>query len=95
MKSVFKALWPEKTVPEVMSKLTECLKGVRRRVQAWKISAYREGAREAWAMIKTHFTGEDTEHLAEVGPIATDGKEVPTHLVYNDVMPDARLSQCP
>ena len=44
-------------------------------------------------MIKTCFTGEDTTRLAEVGPRGADGKEVPTHLVYDNVMPAARLSQ--
>ena len=92
MKSVFKALWPNETVPEGMSELADRLKGARRRFQAWKISACREGAREAWAMIKTRFTGEDTKHLAEVGPRGLTGRKYHTHLVYDNVMPAARLS---
>ena len=58
MKDVHQALWPEVTpVPEDMAALAERLKRARRRIQAWKVSACREGAREAWAMVKTHYTG--------------------------------------
>jgi hypothetical protein len=52
-----------------------------------------EGAREAWAMIKRRYTELDTENLAEVGPSGPNGKEVPTSLVYENVMPATRLSQ--
>ena len=93
MKVVFNALWPEESVPEDMSELADCLKGARHRIQAWKISACREGAREAWAMVKTRYTKVKTEHLAEVGPVGADGKDVPRSLVYDDVMATARFSQ--
>ena len=44
-------------------------------------------------MIKTRFIKLELEHLARVGPVGPDGQEVPVHLVYDQVMPAARLSQ--
>lgn len=63
------------------------------RLQGWKVSACRESAREACAMVKICYTELDTEHLAQVGPCGADGKEIPISLVYENVMPAARLSQ--
>lgn len=93
MKTVFNALWPGEAIPEGMVKLASRLKGARRRKQTLKMSAYREGAREAWAMVKTHFTELDTKCMAEVGPQGLDGREIHTSLAYEDVMPAAWLSQ--
>jgi hypothetical protein len=90
---MFKALWPGEAAPEGMTELANHFKGARRRFELWKMSACREGAREAWAMVKTHFTKLDPEHLARVGPVGPDGQEVPLHLVYDQVMPAARTSQ--
>ena len=53
MKSMFKALWPGEVAPEGMAELTSRFKGARRRFELWKMSSCHEGAREAWAMIKT------------------------------------------
>ena len=47
MRSVAKALWPSASPPGSMEELVELFKGARRRIQLWKISACREGAREA------------------------------------------------
>ena len=47
MRSVAKALWPSASPPGSMDELLELFKGARRRIRLWKISAYREGAREA------------------------------------------------
>ena len=44
-------------------------------------------------MVKTRFTKLDPEYLARVGPVGPDGQEVPLHLVYDKVMPAARISQ--
>jgi hypothetical protein len=93
MKSMFKALWPGEVAPEGMAELANRFKGARRRFELWKMSSCREGAREAWAMIKTRFTKRESEHLARVGLVGPDGQEVPVHLVYDQVMPAARLSQ--
>ena len=93
MRSMTKALWPAETPPKGMSELADRFKGARCRFELWKTSACREGAREAWAMIKTRFTKLNPEHMAWVGPLGPDGQEVPLHLVYDQVMPAARLSQ--
>ena len=53
MQSVAKALWPFDSPPGSMEKLVELFKGARRRIRLWKISACREGAQKAWAMVKT------------------------------------------
>ena len=47
MKGVAQALWPCLSPPEGLGELVEKLKGARRRFQLWKISACRQGAREA------------------------------------------------
>ena len=47
MQSVAKALWPSASPPGSMEELVELFKGARRRIRLWKISACREGAREA------------------------------------------------
>ena len=43
-------------------------------------------------MFKTSYTSVKTKHLAEVGLVGADGKEVLTCLVYDNVMPAARFS---
>src|SRR4051812_12101450 len=59
MQGVAQALWPAHSTPEGLGELAEKLKGARRRFRLWKISACRQGAREAWAMVKTRFTKSD------------------------------------
>ena len=53
MKNMSKALWPSDVPPESMDGLAGLFKGARRRFELWKTSACREGAQEAWAMVKT------------------------------------------
>ena len=55
--------------------------------------ACREGAREAWAMVKTWYTKLDPNRMARVGPLGSDGKEVPVNLVYDQVAVAAKYSQ--
>src|SRR5215216_2121707 len=55
MKSMIKALWPSDTPPESMEDLANLFKGARRRFELWKSSTCREGAREAWVMVKTRY----------------------------------------
>ena len=69
MQSIAKALWPSDSPPGSMEKLVELFKGARRCIRLWKISACREGAREAWAMVKTRYTKLDPNHMARVGPL--------------------------
>ena len=85
MSGVVQALWPFVSLPEGLGGLAEKLQGVRRRLRLWKISTCRQGAREAWAMVKTRYTKADPNHMAEVGPVGSDGKEIPVSLVYDQV----------
>ena len=82
MQGIAQALWPSISLPEGIGELAEKLKGARRRFRLWKISACRQGAREAWAMVKTRYTKADPNHMAEVGPMGPDGKEIPISLVW-------------
>ena len=93
MQGVAQALWPSVSLPEGVEELTEKLKAARRRFRLWKISACRQGAREAWAMVKTRYTKADPNHMAEVGPVGPDGKEIPVSLVYDQVELAAKYSQ--
>ena len=68
-----------------MGELVEMLKGARQRFRLWKILACREGAREAWAMVKTWYTKLDPNHMARVRALGSDGKEVPVNFVYDQV----------
>ena len=93
MQGIAQALWPSASLPGGMGELVEMLKGARRRFRLWKISACRQGAREAWAMVKTRYTKADPNHMAEVGPVGPDGKEIPVSLVYGQVELAAKYSQ--
>ena len=93
MWSVAKALWPSASPPGSMEELVKLFKGARRHFGLWKISACREGAREAWAMVKTRYTRLDPNHMARVGPRGLDGQEIPVSLVYDQVKIAAKFSQ--
>ena len=93
MRSIGKALWPSASPPGSMEELVKLFQGARRRFQLWKISACREGAREAWAMVKTRYTKLDPNHMARVGPRGSDGQEIPVSLVYDQVKIAAKFSQ--
>ena len=93
MQSVIQAMWPSLSMLEGLVELTKKLEGVRQRFRLWNISAYRQGAREAWAMVKTRYTKADPNHMAEVGPMGPDGKEIPVSLVYGQVELAAKYSQ--
>jgi hypothetical protein len=93
MKSMVKALWLNEMPPEGMAELANRFKGARHRFELWKMSACQEGEWDAWAMVKTRFTKLVPEHLARVGLVGLDEQEVPLHLVYDQVMPAARISQ--
>ena len=93
MLGVAQALWPSVSIPEGLGELAEKLKGAHRRFRLWKISACRQGAGEAWAMVKTRYTKADPNHMAEVGPVGPDGKEIPVSLVYGQVELAAKYSQ--
>ena len=93
MQGVAQALWPSISLPECLRELAEGLQGARQCFCLWKISACRQGAREAWAMVKTRYTKADPNHMAEVRPVGPDGKEIPVSLVYGQVELAAKYSQ--
>ena len=93
MQGVAQALWPSVSMPEGLGELVEKLKGARWRFRLWKMSACRQGAREAWAMVKTCYTKLDPNHMAEVGPAGPDGQETPVSLVYDQVALASKYSQ--
>ena len=64
MRGIAQALWPSISLPEGLGELAEKLQGARRRFRLWKVSACRQGAREAWAMVKTRYTKADPNHMA-------------------------------
>ena len=93
MQGVIQAMWPSLSAPEGLGELAKKLERVRQRFQLWKISSCRQGAREAWAMVKTRYMKADPNHMAEVGPMGPDGKEIPVSLVYGQVELAAKYSQ--
>ena len=44
-------------------------------------------------MVKIWYTKLDPNHMARVGPVGLDGKEIPVNLVYDQVEVAARYSQ--
>ena len=93
MQGIAQALWPSASPPGCMGELIEKLKGARRRFRLWKISACRQGVREAWAMVKTRYTKLDLNYMARVGPLGSDGKEILVNLVYDQVEVAGKYSQ--
>ena len=93
MRSVAKALWPSNPPPGSMEELVNLFQGARRHFGLWKISACREGAREAWAMVKTWYTRLDRNHMTRVRPRGSDGQEIPVSLVYDQVKIAPKFSQ--
>ena len=93
MKNMAKALWTSDIPPESMEGLADLFKGAQHPFGLWKTSACREGAQEAWAMVKTRYTGLDPNHMARVGPRGPNGKEIPVSPVYDQVMTAAKFSQ--
>ena len=93
MQSLVQAMWPSLSIPQDLGELSKKLEGVRQRFRLWKISSCRQGAREAWAMVKTRYMKADPNHMAEVGPMGPDGKEIPVSLVYGQVELAPKYSQ--
>ena len=93
LRNMAKALWPSNPLPRSMDELANLFRGARRCFELWKISGCREGAREAWAMVKTRYSKFDLKHMAWVGPRGPDGQEIPVSLVYDQVKTTAKFSQ--
>ena len=92
MSGVIQALWPSVSLPEGHGGLAEKLQGARRRLRLWKISACRQGAREAWAMVKTRYR-RLTQTTWPRSDLWGPGKEIPVSLVYGQVELAAKYSQ--
>ena len=80
-RTIAQALWPSASPPGSMEELVKLFKGARCRFKLWKILACQEGAREAWAMVKTRYTRLDPNHMARVGPWGPNGQEIHVSLV--------------
>ena len=93
MSGAVQALWPSVSLPKGLGGLAEKLQGVRRCLRLWKISACRQGAREAWAMVKTQYPKADPNHMTEVEPVGPDGEEIPVSLMHGQVELAAKFSQ--
>lgn len=63
MEAVFTLLWPGEIIPENFFDFAVRLQEASARIEAWKASAAREGARQAWATLQANFPGLD------IGPI--------------------------
>ena len=44
-------------------------------------------------MVKMRYIGEETAHLAKVGPMGPNGKEIPTSRICENVMPVTHFSK--
>ena len=44
-------------------------------------------------MVKTRYAKADPNHMAKVGPVGLDGKEIPVSMVYDQVELAAKYSQ--
>ena len=44
-------------------------------------------------MVKTRYPKADPNHMAEVGPVGPEGKEIPMSLMYGQVESAAKYSQ--
>ena len=93
MRGIAQALCPSTSLPKGMEGLVDMLQGARRRFRLWKMSACRQGARQAWSMVNTRYTKLDPNHIAEVGPAGPDGQEIPVSLVYDQVALAAKYFQ--
>ena len=78
MQGIAQALWPSVSLPEGNGELAEQLKGARWRFLLWKISACRQGAREAWVVVKTRYTKANPNHMARSDQWGLMGKRSPS-----------------
>lgn len=93
IQGIAQALWPSASLPGGMGELLDMLKGAWRHFRLWKVSTCRQGAREAWAIVKMRYANADPNHMAEVRQVGPDGKEIPVSLVYDQVELAAKYSQ--
>lgn len=63
------------------------------RIAQWKESAAREGARQAWACVKSHFPDLPLEPIVESNPKDANGNPVLPDAYFEVVMPVARRTE--
>ena len=83
-------LWPSDPLPTSFFGLVHRLQGAVAQVKLWKWSACLEGAREAFAAIRTWYPKLDLELVAQRGP---KGKKREAKDYFEVVMPAARVSE--
>jgi hypothetical protein len=73
--SVFRALWPGRAEPDDAEQLLRCMLLVSNRVDVWKESAARAGAKQALSFVLSWYQGvnlDQLEHLCEGGLSSVD-----------------------
>lgn len=93
MQKIFKALWPEEDVPATFFELSRRLREACPWIRAWKVSAAHEGARQAWAMLQTHYPTLDISKVTEVEPKGLDGMKMKPDANFEQVMKFARFTE--
>ena len=84
------ALWPDVPLPSSFFGLAQRLRGVIPQFELWKHSMCLEGAREAYAAMKTHWPGMEMEEIACGGP---EGKNREAQQYYKKVMSAACMTE--
>ena len=95
MKDLIVRLWPVEPIPSIYFRLVKCLVSACPRLEAMKRSVCIEGARMAFARVKTHWAKLDAKKLMIEGP--PEGKEHRRPKLYFDgVLEGSRLAaeQC-
>ena len=84
------ALWPSDPLPTSFFGLVQRLQRAVTQVELWKRSACLEGAREAFAAVRTWYPKLELEPVAQRGP---EGKKREAKDYFEVVMPAARVSE--
>ena len=93
MRSIIDHLWPKGPKPDSYFGLVQRLFGARAQMDAMKRSACIEGARMAFARVKTYWADMEATVIANPSPT---GSQDPTEHYFEQVIEGARLieSQC-
>lgn len=90
MEDLCVAMWLVEPPPSSYFGLIQRLQSARPGFQLWKRLAYLEGARQAYASVKTHYPRVKPEVMAKVGPSSKN--RVPEDY-FEDVMSGTRISK--
>ena len=93
MRSVIDRLWPKGPKPDSYFGLVQQLFGAGSRIDAVKRLACIEGARMAFARVKTYWVDMEATHIATQGPA---GSQDPAEQYFEQVIEGARIieAQC-